>query len=442
MKLLYILSFISFLLMGCNSSKKQHLQKENTFPTINLSEDNVQKVQSLPLSDAVQIVDIVPLEVTDESILSDISDLQVTASDIWVKTYKDQAIFRFSRSGKFLNKVGKIGQGPEEYTQLWEFVVDDEKKEVTVISTISGVKVYDYEGNYIRRRTPLMIDKLTNGAETQFVNYQQQTFIFQNLPIVRPINHPKDSLWSIALADDSFRYMKLWKNPSFIGREREIIEHRSKPELYEAVNYWSATAAMQIDKYNQELTLKFPDTDSIYQYDTERKDFVVQYAITSDYPKGDYGEVHLWIKPRKTFNYFTIQNYYQGKDYIYLKANKGEDIYHYAYNKKDGTVRRAVRQGELVERKLPWFKQPYIGFMNGIPDAFRNDICGGNFQMDYRSAGYWVDVIDPDPEKIADKIKDIEVSKVLNALQKENYLKILREMNEDSNQMLVIANLK
>lgn len=441
MKQLHSILLVCILLIGCNSPK-QHEQKESAFPAINLSESNVQKVQSLPLSDAVQTVDIVPLEVTDESILSDISDLQVTTSDIWVKTYKDEAIFRFSRSGKFLNKVGKIGQGPEEYTQLMSFFVDDEKKEVTVISTISGVKVYDYKGNYIRRRTPLMVDKLTYGIEPQITNHQQQTFIFQDLPVDQPINHPKDSLWSIVLVDDNFRYLKLWKNPSIIGREEEIVEHRSKPESYETVNYWTRTAAMQIDKYNQELTLKFPDTDSIYQYDTERKDFIAQYAITSDYPKGDYGEIHQWIKPRKVFNYFTIRAYYQSKDYIYLKANKGEDIYHYAYNKKDGTVRRAVRQGELVERKLPWFSQPYIGFMNGIPDAFSNDICGGDFQMDYRSAGYWVDVIEPDPEKIADRIKDIETSEALNASQKEEYLKILREVNEDSNQTLVIANLK
>ena len=180
----------------------------------------------------------------------------------------------------------------------------------------------------------------------------------------------------------------------------------------------------------------------LYSNDDERKDFVVQYAITSDYPKGDYGEIHLWIKPRKTFNYFTIRNYYQSKDYIYLKANKGEEIYHYAYNKKDGTVRRAVRQGKLVERKLPWFSQPYIGFMNGIPDAFSNDICGGYFQMDYRSAGCWVEVINPEPEAIAERIKNIETSEALNATQKEEYLKVLREMNEDSNQTLVIANLK
>lgn len=441
MKQLHFILLVYILLIGCNS-QKQHQQEAETFPAINLSEDNVQKVQSLPLSDAVQTIDIIPLEATDESILSDITDVQVTASDIWVRVTKDQSIFRFSRSGKFLNKVGKIGQGPEEYTQLWDFIVDDEKKEVTVISTISGVKVYDYEGNYIRRRTPLMVDKLTNGAETQFVNYLQQTFVFQNLPVVRPINHPKDSLWSIALADDSFRYMKLWKNPSMIGREEELVEHRSKPETYEVVNYWTSTATMQVGQYNNELTLKFPDTDSIYRYDAERKDFIAQYAITSDYPKGDYGEVHQWIKPRKSFNYFTIKAYYPSKDYIYLKANKGEDIYHYAYNKKDGTVRRAVRQGELVERKLPWFSQPYIGFMNGIPDAFSNDICGGDFQMDYRSGSYWIDVIDPEPETIADRIKDIEASEVLNASQKEEYLNVLREMNEDSNQTLVIANLK
>ena len=62
--------------------------------------------------------------------------------------------------------------------------------------------------------------------------------------------------------------------------------------------------------------------------------------------------------------------------------------------------------------------------------------------MDYRSAGCWVEVINPEPEAIAERIKNIETSEALNATQKEEYLKVLREMNEDSNQTLVIANLK
>ena len=62
--------------------------------------------------------------------------------------------------------------------------------------------------------------------------------------------------------------------------------------------------------------------------------------------------------------------------------------------------------------------------------------------MDYRSAGCWVEVIKPEPEAIAERIKNIETSEALNATQKEEYLKVLREMNEDSNQTLVIANLK
>lgn len=67
-------------------------------------------------------MEIVSLEVTDESLIGEITKMKVTDSDIWVKHYKDNHVLRFSRSGKFLNKVGKVGQGPEEYIRMAGFL--------------------------------------------------------------------------------------------------------------------------------------------------------------------------------------------------------------------------------------------------------------------------------------------------------------------------------
>ena len=109
-------------LMGCNSAKANPEAEvveevQEGLPVINLSE-NVKEVSALNLSDAAERVEIVKLETTNKSILSNLRHIQVTNSDIWITHYKDQYVYRFSRDGKFKNRVGKIGQGPEEYTRL------------------------------------------------------------------------------------------------------------------------------------------------------------------------------------------------------------------------------------------------------------------------------------------------------------------------------------
>ena len=135
------LFFTDSFLLGCSGNKKENtLQDEEGTPVINLSSDNVSKVALLPLSEAAAKVEIVSLEVTDESLIGEITKMKVTDSDIWVKHYKDNHVLRFSRSGKFLNKVGKVGQGPEEYIRMADFFVDENTKEVYIQTTIVGLK--------------------------------------------------------------------------------------------------------------------------------------------------------------------------------------------------------------------------------------------------------------------------------------------------------------
>ncbi|WP_291528836.1 6-bladed beta-propeller [Bacteroides sp. UBA939] len=443
MKYNYCVIFcVCFMFCGCSTNKKQKMsvKETDTVSTIHLS-DNVIEVSQLPLSEAVAKVETVPLEMTDESIVASIDKIHVTDSDIWIKHYKDERILRFSRSGKFLNLVGKIGQGPDEYIRLFDFNVDEKQKEVYIISILNGVKVYDFEGNYKRRMNNVRIDDLILAHSGQFVFFDQSVFISQNLCMQKPISNPKDSLWSIALSDSAFHKEKIFKNPAHIGKEELLVEHRSKPESFDIVNYWTENYLTAIDTYNNELTLKYPDTDTVYLYDAKQKDFIPQYSIFTKEEKGDYELTHLWIKDRKAFSYFTITNYYPTKDYIYLIANKGEDIYTYCYNKKDGTVRCQIQESKIVERKLPWFSQPHLYLPR--PFILKDDLIGGNFTVDHRSYGkYWIDVLEPNDEEYEMKIEEVKTLSVKDNLWRERFVGAIENMDEDSNPILVIATLK
>lgn len=405
-------------------------------PVINLSED-VSTVPSLLLSEAAEKLEIVPLEMTDESVLSDITEMQVTDHNIWIDHGREFYIYRFSRTGKFLNKIGSIGQGPGEYTTYSTFLVDEDKKEVYIIANTNGVLAYDFEGNFERKIIDIqMILQLFSSPYDQYILNNQKFFATQNFGLYRPID--KDSLWSFVSLGDDFQKKKYFKNPAHVGREEQIIANRANMDRM--VNYWREYLT-SMDTYNAQLTLKYPDTDTIYCYDDATNQLLPQYAIFTDEEKGDYEATHLWFKDRKAFDYFSIFSYYPTKDFVYLIGSKGEEVYTYCYNKKDGSVRLQKRQSAITERDVPWFSFPLRQMKRDF--VLDNDLGGGDFTVDSRSSGkYWIDILEPGGDENWIDIDQIKSSTVIDESKKKELIRVLESATEDSNPILMIATLK
>ena len=431
-----ILLLLIITLLGCSSNKKQEPISKSGVPVINLSED-VSTVPSLLLSEAAEKLEIVPLEMTDESVLSDITEMQVTDHNIWIDHGREFYIYRFSRSGKFLNKIGSIGQGPGEYTTYSTFLVDEDKKEVYIIANTNGVLAYDFEGNFKRKIVDIqMILQLFSSPYDQYILNNQKFFATQNFGLYRPID--KDSLWSFVSLGDDFQKKKYFKNPAHVGREEQIIANRANMDRM--VNYWREYLT-SMDTYNAQLTLKYPDTDTIYCYDDATNQLLPQYAIFTDEEKGDYEATHLWFKDRKAFDYFSIFSYYPTKDFVYLIGSKGEEVYTYCYNKKDGSVRLQKRQSAITERDVPWFSFPLRQMKRDF--VLDNDLGGGDFTVDSRSSGkYWIDILEPSGDENWIDIDQIKSSTVIDESKKKELIQVLENVTEDSNPILLIATLK
>lgn len=433
---MFLLLIGVFVLLGCSSNKKQEPISKSGIPVINLSED-VSTVPSLLLSEVAEKLEIVPLEMTDESVLSDITEMQVTDHNIWIDHGREFYIYRFSRSGKFLNKIGSIGQGPGEYTNYSTFLVDEDKKEVYIIANTNGVLAYDFEGNFKRKIVDIqMILQLFASPYDQYILNNQKFFATQNFGLYRPID--KDSLWSFVSLGDDFQKKKYFKNPAHVGKEEQIIANRANMDRM--VNYWMEYLT-SVDTYNGQLTLKYPDTDTIYCYDDATNQLLPQYAIFTDEEKGDYEATHLWFKDRKAFDYFSIKFYYPTKDFIYLVGSKGEEVYTYCYNKKDGSVRLQKRQSAITERDVPWFSFPLRQMKRDF--VLDNDLGGGDFTVDSRSSGkYWIDILEPGGDENWIDIDQIKSSTVIDESKKKELIRVLESVTEDSNPILMIATLK
>ena len=431
-----ILLLLIITLLGCSSNKKQEPISKSGVPVINLSED-VSTVPSLLLSESAEKLEIVSLEMTDQSMLGEIRRIQVTDHNIWIDHGREFYIYRFSRSGKFLNKIGSIGQGPGEYTTYSTFLVDEDKKEVYIIANTNGVLAYDFEGNFKRKIVDIQtILQLFSSVYDQYILNNQKFFATQNFALYRPID--KDSLWSFVSLGDDFQKKKYFKNPAHVGKEELIIANRANMDRM--VNYWREYLT-SMDTYNGQLTLKYPDTDTIYCYDDATNQLLPQYAIFTDEEKGDYEATHLWFKDRKSFDYFSIFSYYPTKDFVYLIGSKGEEVYTYCYNKKDGSVRLQKRQSAITERDVPWFSFPLRQMKRDF--VLDNDLGGGDFTVDSRSSGkYWIDILEPSSDENWIDIDQIRSSTVIDESKKKELIRVLESATEDSNPILMIATLK
>ena len=431
-----ILLLLIITLLGCSSNKKQEPISRSGVPVINLSED-VSTVPSLLLSEAAEKLEIVPLEMTDESVLSDITEMQVTDHNIWIDHGREFYIYRFSRTGKFLNRIGSIGQGPGEYVNYLTFLVDEDKKEVYIFSTNNGVLVYDFEGGFKKQISDFQtMVGMFSSIYKQYILNDHKFFAIQNFGLYRSVD--KDSLWSFVSLDDNFQKKRLFKNPVHVGKEEQIIANRANMDRM--VNYWMEYLT-SVDIYNGQLTIKYPDTDTIYCYDDATNQLLPQYAIFTDEEKGDYEATHLWFKDRKAFDYFSIFSYYPTKDFVYLIGSKGEEVYTYCYNKKDGSVRLQKRQSAITERDVPWFSFPLRQMKRDF--VLDNDLGGGDFTVDSRSSGkYWIDILEPGGDENWIDIDQIKSSTVIDESKKKELIRVLESATEDSNPILMIATLK
>lgn len=93
-------------------------------------------------------VEAIRLEMTDHSIIGEVSQVELTDRYIFILDKKSHALLMFDRSGAFLRTISSHGQGPKEYLDISTFYIVDET--IRVIDPMKKqIMVYDFKGQYI-----------------------------------------------------------------------------------------------------------------------------------------------------------------------------------------------------------------------------------------------------------------------------------------------------
>ena len=140
---------VVWMLFSCTSEKQVTLLTEGDCMVIPF-ESGVENVKPVKLSDIAEKVAFVPLETTDTSLVARqmLSQIRLANGCIYVPCSEGLLTFD-EKTGKFLRRISRKGQGPGEYTSIRGIEIHEGSEYVYLFS---GEKVLTYQRSRRRLR--------------------------------------------------------------------------------------------------------------------------------------------------------------------------------------------------------------------------------------------------------------------------------------------------
>jgi hypothetical protein len=106
---------------------------------------------SVSMTDFIDSVNVVQLETNENCLISKIKRIIFFNNRYYIFDLKQQIVFCFDDSGKFLFNIDRKGQGPEEYIYLGDFNVDPYNNQLLLLEPFGHLIAFDLDGHFISK---------------------------------------------------------------------------------------------------------------------------------------------------------------------------------------------------------------------------------------------------------------------------------------------------
>jgi hypothetical protein len=141
---------------------------------IQLSVD-LEKRDKVSVFDLFQKIEIIPLETTDASLIKSVSKIEYYNHRYYILDSESSLLFCFDSDGNYIENIGQIGSGPEDYFSAYDFLIDKNRNCIVILSPVGLLYFYDL-------LTGKLVDKirLKNGPPNyqRFVMLNDDIFVF------------------------------------------------------------------------------------------------------------------------------------------------------------------------------------------------------------------------------------------------------------------------
>ncbi|MBQ8443559.1 MAG: 6-bladed beta-propeller [Bacteroides sp.] len=199
MKITRIISFVLVMVLTACSDKGTshkempivaHIEDVNGEPLTVCRYDLLTDTVDIPLSDLVEELQFVKLDNREEALVG-MAPLYISDNYILVGKGNQVPFKLFRRDGKFINKVGSIGQGPGEYQNIYDVQIDEKHGRIYLLPWITNrILVYNMEGKYETyiplnmKQENLMVPKGIFRVDADRNRVEVVLLPFNHLPVV------------------------------------------------------------------------------------------------------------------------------------------------------------------------------------------------------------------------------------------------------------------
>lgn len=173
MKNIFIISHIIVILLvsSCQEEKKYTQQTQ----VINIPQETSDASVFL---NEFELESIVPLETTPESAFRMIRRMIVREDYILISDVHH--VYQFDRTGKFLGRIGRPGNGPGEYNHILDVCIDEKQKMIVINTDGPKLLYYSETGQFIRQEQMkerasflglIIVDSIQYFYNTFYSNY-------------------------------------------------------------------------------------------------------------------------------------------------------------------------------------------------------------------------------------------------------------------------------
>ena len=273
---------LSLLLLSCNSSS----QKDGTVQILDVNGAKVTQCdlsvvngeETILLSELVKDCELVRFEDIDEALFS---AWMIIPTDNYIGVRQFDGPFKlFDRKGKYLCDIGKVGNGPGEYSiSIYDEIIDEKSKRI-YFSPFLGDKimVYDLQGKHIK-----------------------------DIPLPYRIQKPRIELIDSGKGILAVAHMPFGNDKAFafhVDFDGNILK---EVEPTDKMRVSSFDGELFSFRNSKDMDIQHTSLDTLYHFDT--KNLSLTPAFTTIAPSGEDG----WIRMYREFPNLYLTNYFNWK---------------------------------------------------------------------------------------------------------------------------------
>ena len=328
---LFVVDFIVVLAFsfGIQSCTKQATMDQGDMYVIPI-ESVFETEHPIKLSEITDTIEYLELKTPEDMIITTIHGIRPVEDFLLIKAR--QVLYKFTHMGDYVCTLGGKGQGPGEYTGVYDFDVDFRLRRI-VVADDGKTHYYDFEGNYLKSEKTETI--------TRFALTDTLKWICKPSPQIYP-----------------FRYVVLNANGDTL---RTITNpNYGKSSRNEGGVYgYRSTRECQFYRYQGQLYTKGQlDEDTVFRVEGIHR--IPHIAF-------DFGSLHLpdqyasWYDyeafQKNAMNYWQVPAVFEDDRYIYATVQRarwdddGDDFRYVMYDKKErkGFVQKKHSQQKIED---------------------------------------------------------------------------------------------